>query len=230
MKRLSSLAVVVPTAILLGPAAVITAPAAPPGGIDVNIVGPVPVPVTVDGQANVTGDVNVVNTPDVNVANSPDVNVTNLPAVQDVNVVNDSRVQVRVGAITGNDTVAATIRPVVQVGLCSVLGGCNRVPSGYKLVITDFVLDHAVDDTSGTLSANIRRSLPNQTCSEGLVDIVSLRVPQDPSIVVNPSIVANFTTGHEFLEGTQVCVSTGGGMANVVYAMYGYLTPTSANQ
>jgi hypothetical protein len=222
MKRLSSLAVVVPTAILLGPAAVITVPAAPPGGIDVNIVGPVPVPVTVDGQANVTGDVNV--------ANSPDVNVTNLPAVQDVDVVNDSRIQVRVGALTGNDTVAATIRPVVQVGLCSVLGGCNRVPTGYKLVITDFVLDHAVDTTSGTLTANIRRSLPNQTCSEGLQDIVSLRVPQDPSVVVNPSIVANFTTGHEFLEGTQVCVATGGGMANLVYAMYGYLTPTSVNQ
>lgn len=215
---------------MLAPAAVTSAPAGPPGGIDVNIVSPVPVPVTVDGQASITGDVNVTNTPDVNVVNTPDVNVTNLPPVQDVNVLNDSRIQVNVGTITGNDVLAATIRPVVQVGLCTVLGGCNRVPTGYKLVITDYVLDHAVDTTSGTLTANIRRSLPDLTCSDGLVDVVSLRVPQDPSIVVNPSTVANFTTGQEFLEGTQVCVAVGGGMASVVFSMYGYLTPTSAGE
>ena len=73
MKELTILGITAFAALLFAPAAVISAPAGPPEGLDVNIVNPLPVPVTVDGQATITGDVNVVNTPDVNVTNTPTV-------------------------------------------------------------------------------------------------------------------------------------------------------------
>jgi len=71
---------------MLVPVAVLSAPAGPPSGLDVKIVSPLPVPVTVEGDANVTGDVNVTNTPDVNVANTPDVNVVKEPVYEIVQV------------------------------------------------------------------------------------------------------------------------------------------------
>lgn len=230
MRTLSISGLIMCGGMILAPAAVTSAPAGPPGGIDVNIVSPVPVPVTVDGQASITGDVNVTNTPDVNVVNTPDVNVTNFPAVQDVNVVDGSHIQASASVQTGNDYGAAIIRPVVAAGLCTPSAGCDRVPAGYKLVITDFVLNHAVSTSSGTLGANIGRSLANQNCSDGMLNLVQFRVPQDASAVVNPSTIANFTTGYEFLEGTQVCALTGGGTDVVSYQMSGYLTPTSPDQ
>jgi hypothetical protein len=223
MRNLSILAVAMYGGMILAPTAVLGSPAGPPGGIDVNIASPVPVPVTVDGQTSITGDVNVINTPDVN--------VKNLPAVQDVNVVDGSHIQATASVTTGNDIAAAYIRPaVVAAGSCTPSGGCDRVPAGYKLVITDFVLNHAGLDTSGTLGANIGSSEPNQNCSDGKSTLVQFRVGQDASAVVNPSTIANFTTGYEFREGTQVCVLTGGGTVALSYQMSGYLTPTSAGQ
>jgi hypothetical protein len=53
MKRLTILAIIACVGLLVGSAAVIGAPSGPPEGLDVNVVNPVPLPVT--------GSVNVVN-------------------------------------------------------------------------------------------------------------------------------------------------------------------------
>lgn len=63
MKRLALLLIIVCLGLLVGSAAVIGGPAGPPGGIDVNVVSPDPLPVTGEISATVTGDVNVSNTP-----------------------------------------------------------------------------------------------------------------------------------------------------------------------
>ena len=64
MKRLMILGIIACVALLVGSASVIGGPAGPPGGLDVNVVNPVPLPVTGDVNATVTGDVNVGNTPE----------------------------------------------------------------------------------------------------------------------------------------------------------------------
>jgi hypothetical protein len=68
MKRLRILGIIACVGLLFAPAAVIGDPAGPPGGLDVNVVNPLPLPVG--------GDVNVANTPDVNVVNQPTVKST----------------------------------------------------------------------------------------------------------------------------------------------------------
>ena len=64
MKKLTILAIIACVALLFAPAAVIGNPPGPPGGLEVNVVNPVPLPVTGDVNATVTGDVNVGNTPE----------------------------------------------------------------------------------------------------------------------------------------------------------------------
>jgi len=71
MKRLTILGIIACVGLVFAPAAVIGGPAGPPGGLDVNVVNPVPLPVTGAVDANVTGDV------DVNVVNEPGVTVLN---------------------------------------------------------------------------------------------------------------------------------------------------------
>ena len=65
MKRLTILGIIACLGLLVSSATVISGPAGPPGGLDVNVVNPLPLPVG--------GDVNVANTPDVNVVNQPTV-------------------------------------------------------------------------------------------------------------------------------------------------------------
>lgn len=90
MKRLTILGVVAFVGLIVVPATVIGDPAGPPGGLDVQIVNPLPLPVT--GDVNivnphplpVTGNVNATVTGDVNATVTGEVNVTNLPEVQEV--------------------------------------------------------------------------------------------------------------------------------------------------
>lgn len=72
MKRLTILGIIACVGLLFAPAAVIGDPAGPPGGLDVNVVNPVPLPVTGTIDATVTGEVNanVVNEPGVTVLNN----------------------------------------------------------------------------------------------------------------------------------------------------------------
>ena len=56
MKRLTILGIIACLGLLVGSAAVIGKPAGPPGGLDVNVVSPDPLPVTGEVDANVTGD------------------------------------------------------------------------------------------------------------------------------------------------------------------------------
>ena len=76
MKRLMFLGIITCVGLLLAPAAVAGNPQGPPGGLGVEIVNPLPVPVTVKGDANITGDVNVVNQPAVDAVQSGDWIVT----------------------------------------------------------------------------------------------------------------------------------------------------------
>jgi hypothetical protein len=76
MKRLMFLGIITCVGLLLAPAAVADNPQGPPGGLGVEIVNPLPVPVTVKGDANITGDVNVVNQPAVDAVQSGDWIVT----------------------------------------------------------------------------------------------------------------------------------------------------------
>ena len=69
MKRLTILGIIFCAGLFFVPAAVLGDPAGPPGGLDVNVVSPNPLPVSGNVNATVTGDVNVVNEPGVTVLN-----------------------------------------------------------------------------------------------------------------------------------------------------------------
>lgn len=61
MKKLLISGIIGCLVMLIAPAAVIGAPAGPPGGLDVTIVNPLPVPVTGNVNATIQGDVEVIN-------------------------------------------------------------------------------------------------------------------------------------------------------------------------
>ena len=67
MKRLTILCIIAFVGLIVVPATVIAA--GPPGGLDVNVVNPIPLPVTGDINATVTGDVNVINTDPIPIQN-----------------------------------------------------------------------------------------------------------------------------------------------------------------
>jgi hypothetical protein len=66
MKRLTILIIIAGLGLLFVPAAVLGAPEGPPNGLNVNIVNPLPVPVSGDVNATVSGDVNAAVTGEVN--------------------------------------------------------------------------------------------------------------------------------------------------------------------
>ena len=78
MKRLTILGIIACVGLLFAPAAILGA--GPPGGLEVNVEN-IPLPVTGDLNATVTGDVNVVNEPTVHVGSTAGVNVVNEPTV-----------------------------------------------------------------------------------------------------------------------------------------------------
>jgi hypothetical protein len=107
MKRLTILGIVVCVGLLLAPAPVIGNPTGPPGGLDVTIVGPDPLPVEVQGDANVTGNVNVTNTDPIPVTGEVNANVTGA-----MSVVNEPTVHV---GNTANVNVVNTPLPVMDI-------------------------------------------------------------------------------------------------------------------
>jgi hypothetical protein len=79
MKRFAILGIIVLVGLVISPAAVIGGPAGPPGGLEVVVINPEPLPVTGTVNANVTGAVDATLTGGVDVNNTPDVNVVNTP-------------------------------------------------------------------------------------------------------------------------------------------------------
>lgn len=65
MKRLTILGIIACAGLLVGSASVIGGPAGPPGGLEVNVINPVPLPVTVSGDVTgtISGEVEVTNDP-----------------------------------------------------------------------------------------------------------------------------------------------------------------------
>jgi hypothetical protein len=76
MKRLMILGIITCVGLLLAPAAFAGDPKGPPGGLGVEIVNPLPVPVTGDVDATVSGDVSIVNQPTVDAMQSGNWSVT----------------------------------------------------------------------------------------------------------------------------------------------------------
>lgn len=70
MNRLSTLVIVAVAGLLVTSSAVFAGPAGPPGGLDVNVVGPLPLQVEGDVNANVSGTVEVSNSPNVSIVNT----------------------------------------------------------------------------------------------------------------------------------------------------------------
>jgi hypothetical protein len=71
VKRLMILGIVTCVGLLYSSTLVAKDPQGPPGGLGVEIVNPLPVPVKGNVNATVSGDVNVTNIPDVKVVNEP---------------------------------------------------------------------------------------------------------------------------------------------------------------
>jgi uncharacterized membrane protein len=128
MRKLLIVEIIACGGMMFAPAAVISEPAGPPGGIDVNLVNPLPVPVTVEGDASVTGDVNVTNTPDVNVTNTPDVNVVN-DATNPISVkINASDIPQR---ITSDYMFTGVTSALYDGNLGGIVGAANKCRSEF---------------------------------------------------------------------------------------------------
>ena len=76
MKRLMILGIVACVGLLFASAAIAKNPKGPPSGLGVEIVNPLPVPVTGDLNATVSGDVNIANQPTVDAMQSGEWSVT----------------------------------------------------------------------------------------------------------------------------------------------------------
>jgi len=128
-----------------------------------------------------------------------------------------------VAGATGDDGTITGVIERADGGTFSV------VPSGQKVVLTDFIVsigvpnDPVIGDTDGFF-ANIKRAGVEVDCSTSTERRLQFRLFRR-----RDEVIANLVTGLEYFAGEQVCLATGaqGGAPHNVdlsYRIIGYLT------
>jgi len=159
------------------------------------------------------------------------VTVTNLPASQDVtinhevdvNISNSRRIQISIVGESSSD--GGPVTGVIQQA--DGKGSFAVVPTGRKLVLTDFIVsigvpnDPVIGDNDDFLG-NISRAAPGAGCE-------SAQRRWQYRVFRRDQIVSSLTTGLEYYAGERVCLATGSqGQAprnvGVTYQIMGYLT------
>jgi hypothetical protein len=150
---------------------------------DVNIVSPLPVPVS--GTVGISGQpvgVNVANTPNVNIANTPSVSIANSPSVNigsPVTVGNPATNPVLTSE-AGKAPYSATCAGAGQIqGRCAIASCTFTVPAGRRLVIQSLTGDANMSVTD-TLLIRLMGSSPSgqdpQSSSSGFSMIVPVKL------------------------------------------------------
>ena len=143
MKKLTILGIIVCVGLLLVPA--ISGAAGPPGGLDVNIVNPLPVPVTGDVNASVSGDVNITAGPEEGL----DVNIVNplpVPVTGDVNASVSGDVNVSGGvAVTNTESDPIPVRDVDTYDCTREYATYQGIYNGMGVInVTPVVLENMI--------------------------------------------------------------------------------------
>jgi len=101
----------------------------------------------------------------------------------------------------------------------------TKAPDNLAIVITDVVMTHNVNTTTGTFRANIRRGPANNP-----TDCETAGLILGPYVSPDETVSINLTTGLQLLPGEQLCVAIGGAGAaeGVTFSFSGYQTNPNA--